>query len=179
MRSQAFSRTFFSVAIVWCTAAQAQNTGRLPQDVIGVPVREPMVRAAAPAPKKPIPDALVLDGKKVPIPPELTKWLDSEGYATLTLTNEAGQVKIVNIEGTEIKPCGRVEGTTITGECHLDKVNVLEVNTVTTWMTEYNPKCMTKRVAGHLLQVHANKKRGHWKRGDFACHPGKLHDHGH
>ena len=62
-------------------------------------------------------EKLILDGKKVPIPPELSKFLQDEGYVALTLTNRRGQVKIVGVDGIQIDPCGRIEGTTITGIC--------------------------------------------------------------
>ncbi len=125
--------------------------------------------------------ALILDGKEVPLfnSKGLKEFLDEGQYSTITLVNNRGEVKIVNVDGKQIEPCGTIEGTTITGTCHLEGIDVMHVNDVSIWVTHGSPTCGTIRVNGRILQVHATAEPGHWNRGNWPCHEGTLADHQH
>lgn len=74
-------------------------------------------------------EALILDGKKVPIPRELADFLKKENYSTVTLTNDDVQVKIVGLDGKDIGPCATIQGTKIKNvegrDCGLKNTDVL------------------------------------------------------
>src|SRR5918999_1229054 len=95
---------------------------------------------------------LILDGKKVPISPELTKFIKEGGYAMLTLTNGKDQVKIVGPDGAQIDPCGRIEGTTVTGTCDVKELNFESVNEVLVLGPVESNKCTIERIGSYLIQ---------------------------
>jgi hypothetical protein len=74
--------------------------------------------------------ALLHGGERIPISQELREFLTKRNYKTLTLINPKGQVKIVDLYGVDVEPCGQVEGTQITGNCKLNGIDLINHNTI-------------------------------------------------
>jgi hypothetical protein len=85
---------------------------------------------------------------------ELKNVIARDGYVAIVLTKEGGMAKIVNIEGKEIKPCGSVEGTKVTGDCHLRNIDVENIDDIQVFITKGSPLCTVINIHGYLYQVY-------------------------
>lgn len=56
--------------------------------------------------------------------------LKKSNFETLTLIDPQGRVKIVDLFGVDVAPCGRVEGRKIIGNCRLKGVDLLNHNSI-------------------------------------------------
>jgi hypothetical protein len=91
----------------------------------------------------------------IPISEELSKWLKSKNILMLQFIFDNGEVLISNISGEEVEPCGWVvDGEVIPDDCrNLDKIKIESLAEETTMGTKLNPKCITKKIGGYLIQV--------------------------
>lgn len=83
--------------------------------------------------------ALLRDGERmpiIPIGPRLRKELKKRNFETLALINGTGQVKIVNLFGVDVAPCGQVEGTQLIGNCELKGVDLLNHNVISIFVVK-------------------------------------------
>jgi hypothetical protein len=112
--------------------------------------------------------SLVQYGQEMPISDELARFLNTNEIVLINLTNPRGEVLVFNPSGKEVKPCGTVEGTQVTGECDLDKLDVQYINQISVFVTAAEPRCMLQKVGPYLLKVHAGGDG--FPRGAYPCH---------
>lgn len=110
--------------------------------------------AASPQPRKGN-EALILDGKRVPIPRELEGFLRNENYRTLTLTNNKAQVKIVGLDGKDIGPCATIQGTEIKNvegrDCGLKDIDLLNILPAFKFARRTNPTGCCEGVGPYIV----------------------------
>jgi len=97
----------------------------------------------------------VLQGwEKAPVSKELSSWLKENDSAVMLFMTKDGQVRVSNIEGKEVRPCGKLVGTRIEGECnHLKGVTIENLLQTSTIITSGSPHCITINFMGTLVQI--------------------------
>lgn len=118
-------------------------------------------------PQQPTGGGLILDGKRVPVSPELKAFLEKEGYPVIMLPQENVGIKIVNPEGGEIPPCKSQKRETGVECPPFRKVDVEAIEQITILTVETDsPGCKDIKVNGNEVRVHANGPRA----GLAPCH---------
>ena len=109
-------------------------------------------------------DSPIIQGwEKAPISTELTKWLEKNGSAMVVFVTKSGQVRVSNLKGEEVRPCGELVGTRIEGKCvGLESATIKNLNQEFTMITSKSPDCITKCFMGMLVQVDAET-------GEYPC----------
>jgi len=91
----------------------------------------------------------------IPIPEELTKWLESKNILILQFILHDGKVLVSNTRGKEVEPCGWViDGEIIAKDC--DKLKNIAIENLAeeiTLGTVGSPGCVTRKIGGYLVQV--------------------------
>lgn len=100
-------------------------------------------------------DSPVLQGwKKAPVSKELNSWLRENDSAVMLFVTKDGQVRVSNIEGQEVRPCGKLVGTSIEGKCkQLKGVTIENLLQTSTIITSGSPRCITINFMGYLVQI--------------------------
>jgi hypothetical protein len=121
------------------------------------------------------PGRLILDGKRVPVSPELTAFLKQEGYPVILLPQEKGGIKIVNRTGGEIPPCKSQERETGVECPPFRKVDVEAIDRITilSRVKAGSDNCKDIRVNGNEVSVHNSGGSA----GLAPCEPKKPHGH--
>ncbi|MGH8582179.1 MAG: hypothetical protein ACREWG_05195 [Gammaproteobacteria bacterium] len=124
----------------------------------------------------PVDTHTIPESYNVPFPDNLVDFLKEKNIATVTLTNSAGQVKLVGPAGAEIKPCGFEDGMEIKGHCHLKGVTLTAVNQLLIFKGSYNPNCIFKKYGTKWYEVH-DGSQSQWPLGAYDCDNVPLSSH--
>jgi len=103
----------------------------------------------------------VLEGwEKAPVSKELRGWLKKNRTAVMVFVTEDGHVRVSNLEGKEIQPCGQLVGTRIEGKCsHLKEVTIKNMLQMSSIVTSGSPQCITINFMGTLVQLNPQTGR--------------------
>ncbi|NNF99394.1 MAG: hypothetical protein HKM93_08450 [Desulfobacteraceae bacterium] len=93
-----------------------------------------------------------------PVSKALTDWAVKNDTRMFVFVTMQGEVRISDINGNEIKPCGIIDGTEIkpyeNNRCkELSGVTITNINDEVTLTTTGSPHCVTKKIDGYLIQV--------------------------
>lgn len=100
-----------------------------------------------------------VDGDRVPISEELREFLASKKVGALLLVNARGEINIIGLEGRPVEPCGRVDGTEITGDCRLKDIDLLNLKQITIFVSSGSHNCTGMWDGLDLYEVHAGGDR--------------------
>lgn len=73
--------------------------------------------ASKPPPVPAVTQAATVKQKPTAIPSNLKQWMDGEKAKIIVLIDADGKTKILDATGQELKPCGKVSGSTIPDGC--------------------------------------------------------------
>lgn len=133
-------------------------------------------RVSDPFPQPEKDSALILDRVSVPIEPKLKIFLRKGKYNSLMLIDRHGRIKWVAAEdGSEVKICGKIEGTRVTG-CGLEKTKfALKSFTQITIASIDASSCTMGIVMGQIGKVHRGDDGMPY--GLSPCHDEPIENH--
>jgi hypothetical protein len=113
----------------------------------------------------------------------LQKRLESGEYAAVMAVDAYGAIKLLDPQGNELQPCGRVSvhGRIVNDEtlpqeeqCNLQDLELSSVQTIQLFMIKKNEKlsCIVEQIGNYLYVVHSGQDK--YPAGAQPCHVG-LH----